>query len=576
MTETPTGRPPDPPARPTEPPAARPSAGLRLRLWLACLGGSLVASGGVAWLLSNRLRGPAPDAATETSWLAAIAGFALLAGVALALWLDRAIVAHLRGLVVGMRTGQIAVLRGLPAASGWGELSQITQQIQLAITQQRQAVRAAEELGALRRQLTRLLAALATWTESERWPDPAAETGLLTPVIESLNRGFERAEELREQNVEVVRQVRDELKHALDDAREAAEQAEQGFVEATALLTTVRELQRLAAELGQALESTGREPQATATETLSAWRQAAREAIEELVASSTASVEHLSRGVVMVQDIAEQVQRLTNRSTLIALQASAPLATGAELDPEQREHIRRLVFEAREAADRTTTLVQEVREAVTAAGERMRGVRERVAARLDAAPPLPPARPGAAAPPEEGVRLLGRVREMVQDATRKGERLSSAGERVSRSTERLVRGLEEEIREVEALSIRFAPPELKAALEPSPVKPVPGAKETQSAGKAPAPPSKEPPPAPSGKEPASKEAMPPVREPRPGTSASGPETRPSPGPPSRESGAAPPSKESGPPADDPGRFRLLGPGPPGGESSPRRRHEERS
>jgi len=87
-------------------------------------------------------------------------------------------------------------------------------------------------------------------------------------------------------------------------------------------------------------------------------------------------------------------------------------------------------------------------------------VRERVAARLEQIPPLPAL--GSAAAPDEVLRLHGRVREMIQDATRKGERVLAAGERASRAAHRFVRRLEEEAREMEGLVVRLAPPASRA------------------------------------------------------------------------------------------------------------------
>jgi hypothetical protein len=96
----------------------------------------------------------------------------------------------------------------------------------------------------------------------------------------------------------------------------------------------------------------------------------------------------------------------------------------------------------------------------------MKGVRERVAARLEQNPPLPAVE--AAALPDDLVRLHERVREMVQDATRKGERVASSAERASRSAERFMRRLEEELHEVEGLVVRLGaadapPPEARGA-----------------------------------------------------------------------------------------------------------------
>ena len=114
----------------------------------------------------------------------------------------------------------------------------------------------------------------------------------------------------------------------------------------------------------------------------------------------------------------------------------------------------------------------------------MKGLRERVAARLDEAPPLPEVAPepagatGRAAPappPEAAARLLERVREMIQDAAAKGERLSATGERASRAAEHVVRMLEQEAGTLQALARRLgadeAVPGGDAAPEAGPLRP---------------------------------------------------------------------------------------------------------
>ena len=57
----------------------------------------------------------------------------------------------------------------LPAGSGWGVLSQITQQVQALLTHHRQAARAAEELAMVRSQLALMRESLDQWVETERW-----------------------------------------------------------------------------------------------------------------------------------------------------------------------------------------------------------------------------------------------------------------------------------------------------------------------------------------------------------------------------------------------------------------------
>jgi hypothetical protein len=84
----------------------------------------------------------------------------------------------------------------------------------------------------------------------------------------------------------------------------------------------------------------------------------------------------------------------------------------------------------------------------------MRGVRDHVVSRLEQLPVPAPAR-AQAAPIAHWVE---RLREMVQDAARKGERLSESQERVSSEAQRLTRRLEEEHATSRACSCACRPP----------------------------------------------------------------------------------------------------------------------
>jgi hypothetical protein len=450
-----------PPApRDEHPPAPESSQGLRLRLWAGCLGGALVAAGGMWWVVGS-LAGPgAPlDLPVFVTWLSAIAALGILVGVALALWLDHGIIGHLRGLGSSLATGRVSELRGLPAGAGWGDLSRLTQQVQALLTHQRQVARTAEELGLIRSQLASVHATIERWAETERWEGVRVEPGALAPLLTSLDRGLHHLDQVRDENLEAARQIRVAVNGALAEARDAAGEAERGFVEATALLTTVRELQRLGSELEQSLASLPTGPGVGTDEALTAWRAAARAAIQELVESSSDSVEHLGSGLRRVQEIADQVHLVANRATLIALNAALTGARQGRPETEMAElsdQMKRLAAEVRDATDRTTSLSLAVEGEVAAALERMRGVRQRVAVRLEEIPALPGAEPARAPEPS---RLLERVKEMIQDAAQKGERLSAAGERVSRATERLVRQLEEEVHELAGIVVRLSPPE---------------------------------------------------------------------------------------------------------------------
>jgi methyl-accepting chemotaxis protein len=275
-------------------------------------------------------------------------------------------------------------------------------------------------------------------------------------------------DEVRDQNLEVVRQIGVELSHALDDARESAEQAERGFVEATSLLTTVRELQRLESELARALDPVvlGTEPR-EADEMVSEFITAARGAIEELVRASTESVEHLAASLTRVHEVAEQVRVLSNRATLIALDTAVATSGGATPGPELALEMRQLAREVQEATARTTRLSGEVERESSSAMTIMRDVRERVAERLERVPAQSAATGGTRRGNDDATRLLERMREMIQDATQKSERLSSAGERVSRAADRLVRDIEDERGELAGLERRLKPPEMGEDPEPT-------------------------------------------------------------------------------------------------------------
>ncbi len=447
MTATPSG---NEHPQPSASDGREPHLGLRLRLWLACASGGAIAGLGSLWVLGTRVRPGATDPAELLAWLGGVALLALLAGLAFALWLDHHIVGHLRGLLRGVDSDRVAELRGLPGARGWGELSRLSGAVTDLLGQQRRSARSVAETEALRAQLGKLQDAVERWAREETWTAPLLSPGPAEELNEWISRGIARRSAVDEQNREVASQIAGELAAALADAQDSAAQAERGFVEATALLTTVRELQRLSAELQGALDAL---PAAAP-----AAPPATREVLEGLVAASHESVESLGQGMLRVQDVAEQVRQLANRATLIAIHvvSSAQLEGGPEGDVASE--LKRLTRDVREMTERAGQFALEVESAVADASTRMRDAREHALARLEAPEAAgATASAGDARPPGDAQRLLERVREMVQDAARKGERLSQAGERASRAAERLARRVDEEAAESEALALRLAP-----------------------------------------------------------------------------------------------------------------------
>jgi methyl-accepting chemotaxis protein len=362
-------------------------------------------------------------------------------------------------------------LRGLPAGAGWGELSELGDAVQDTLEKRQREARALLELERVREQLAILFASIEHWQRTERWERPALPDGEVSSVGELLAHALQRRAAVDEQNREAARLVAGELGAVISEAREAASQAERGFVEATALQTTVRELHRLAGELAANLRR-GASAHVPAAEPASgAAPGQVHEVLEELVAASYASVESLGRGLLRVEDVSDQVQRLANRATLIAIQALAGTSDPATFGDE----LKSLAREVRDATDRTQRFARDIEVAVGEADARMREAREHALAQLeagvvvDAPPAAAPAAPGALGPDIR--RLLERVLEMVQDASVKGERVSTASERASSVAERLARRLDGNASDAEALVVRLAP-----VGEPAPLPaPTPGA-----------------------------------------------------------------------------------------------------
>ena len=440
-----------------------PGAGLRLRLWLGCLLGGVSGGGAViglfAWLSPSD---PLFNPRTLGIWPWSAAAFCLVLAVSLGFWLDHGIASHLRGLSGAIAGGEPVGLNALPAARGWGELSLLTAQVQSQLARQRDLGDAAVELEELRHRIRSLRGMVELRLPGQRAEPVRPLEGPLGPLVETLNRHWAEKARIDDEGREDAVELRNELTLALADARDSAGLAERGFVEATALLTTVRELQRLGGELKQELSAapeTPAAPSAPLADSQRRYREVAAAAIEELVSASNESVERLAGGLVRVQEIGEQVQVLANRATLIALHVALSDSGGPLPGREGLSgDLRSLAGEVRTVTDLTAERFAAIDREVEEAVERMKGLRERVAAKLNEAPALPEAvaaAPPAAQPTEVTLRLLDRVREMVQDAAAKGERLSASGERASRAAERLVRRLEVEAGTLEGLAMRL-------------------------------------------------------------------------------------------------------------------------
>lgn len=422
--------------------------GLTLRLWLGCLGAWFVVSAGLVWIL------PAGDPASGALLLplGVVIGLGLLVAIALAAWLSAGIVGRLRSLTNGVAAGQIVDDEGKPWPGGWGEIGELGLQIQALLTRQRHLHWTAEELTRLQRQIATAHEAVERWIQTERWEPLPQEEGPVRPLADALNRGLARNRELLEQNQEAARQVRADLLACLEEARQSAEQAENGHAETVTLMESVQELLSIAGDLqGVASAEVAGEEEPE----VERWRLQATAAIEELLATSNESIGHLAAGFVRVQELGEQVHVLSNRAALIALNT---LLGSSEEEVAVRGpaagELKQLAREVRDATARVSQLSAEIEREVDQATEKMRGMRDRVAVRLEAAPVEPLESPRE---PDDLDRMADRARDVSQEAVRRTERLQASSERVSRALEAVVRRLELEVRDVEGLVVRLTP-----------------------------------------------------------------------------------------------------------------------
>ena len=433
-----------------EPIAVRIGPGLRLRLWLACLAGGLLAAAGLSWLVFN------PDSGLDgdgmRTMLIGMIGLSVLVGVLVGVWLDHHIVGHLRGLLVALQSGQVADLRDLPADMGWGELTAVSDAIQERLRHGEREQQAQQQLVRTQSQLAALHAALMHVRLTGQWQRPAIDDPHVRPFVDLLAEAADQHGRADDNTREAAQRLAGELAAVIHEAHETAVHAERGFVEATSLQTSVRELQRLAQELHGALDV-----KATPEPETDPAAERAREALELLVEASSSSVESLGRGLLRVHDVSDQVQRIANRATLIAIEAlsdSADSADSAEL-AAFAEELKHLARDVREATDRTTRYAAEIDDAVRAADASMRDARERALAHM--AEPEPAAAPAAGPRMPDTERLMERVLEMVQDTGAKGERVSTMNEHASSIAERLARRLAGSGLEASDLVVRLTP-----------------------------------------------------------------------------------------------------------------------
>ena len=129
-----------------------------------------------------------------------------------------------------------------------------------------------------------------------------------------------------------------------------------------------------------------------------------------------------------------------------------------QLSPETSSaELKQLAREVRSATERVTALSAEIDAAVAAANSTMKDARERVIARFSGIGAPQASRVAGPPVPALLTHWVERLREMVQDAARKGERMAESQERVSSAAQRVSRRIEEEAHDIEGLVARLTP-----------------------------------------------------------------------------------------------------------------------
>jgi methyl-accepting chemotaxis protein len=406
----------------------------------------------IAMVVANA--GRALDPSTLIPLLIGTGVVSLVVGLLVARYIVRAVAGGLERIARGIEEGRLADPRSVGIVE-WGEMGWVGRHVREMLEVHREFNRSRTAFAQLHAELDRARLAIERWIASERWEPIAPVSPELSGLVEALHRGVTRQVEVADQNLEAARLVREQLAQVIEDAHQAARLAEHGYIEATALMTTLAEFARLATELQPALAAPA-ETNAAEVE----WRTRAASALEELIEVSSQSVSQLSEGLSKVQEIGGQVQLLSNRATLIALDAivgASRSEVGSTRIPVAE--LKQLAAEVRAANERVSQLSADVERVAGDANARMSAVRASVLERLEAA-----GTPAQAAPPSgQVVRLVARLREMVRDAGRKGERLSESSEQASSASQHVARLLEEELQDVDGLIVRLTPTGISTA-----------------------------------------------------------------------------------------------------------------
>ena len=382
----------------------------------------------------------------ELRWLLFAAVWLPLA-IAMWVWIHVTVVRRLRSVARALGPG-----RSIHDLEPGGGLSGIVEALSAQIARERELKRSVERFELVRLALARLTEAAAQWADTERSPEFLSLKGPtspeeVTPLVERLALAASRIEERIAAARAVSMQVRETVAETANRAAAVAGAAERQFVDATTLLTVLRESQRSGVDLGTGLDGLGGALEAQALATTRA-----REATEVALRGAVTQLEAVVRASGFVRAAVRDLERVHEQTQLAAVESahSALGVMAGEVDLIRlTEALATLVQETRAASTRARELEQAIELELARSHESLGALMVHLNGEAEVV-----VQPREALTPPR--RALDRLGEMNREAIARGEKLVQHAERTSSEAHRVGEGLGSAIDEVDGLAARLA------------------------------------------------------------------------------------------------------------------------
>ncbi|MGH7724634.1 MAG: hypothetical protein ACREOU_04325 [Candidatus Eiseniibacteriota bacterium] len=379
-------------------------------------------------------------------------------------WLRRTHVRRLDRLAKALESGQ-APDRGTGGpedSGGFGELAGLAAIVTASVQRRRQIERELEELVATRATVERATEALDAWADSEL---PPSEPGGATPdpLLASLGRAAEQVSARSHEVRAVAGLVRDTVHDAAQRSEGVTAAAERQFVEATSLLTVLRELRRWEGELltgfTALLEAPRVPPRSEATQVEAAAAIArARTLLKEIEGAASAPLEAASGTAARLTEAVGLHGTVEGDARVASIESAAASLTGVANATELTDSLDVLARDLAAAGERARMLERETETEIASAAREiahLRALLGQVATALDEARTVAAAPVAVAATTASARRALDRMQEMIEEALARGEKLVQQAERTSSEALRAGDSMLGALDELEGLAARL-------------------------------------------------------------------------------------------------------------------------